>query len=87
MSMWEWQYALGFAVGLVVGCLFGAWAWWKGTEADRAQDERIAFKNGEFKGLSEGLDKGFRQAEEAQRRKDSARAHKAAKTRAERKAP
>ena len=77
MSTWEWQYALGFAVGLVVGCLFGAWAWWKGTEDDREQDKRIAYKDGEFAGQKAG----YAQAEAVQRAKDSARAVKASKTR------
>lgn len=86
MSAWEWQYALGFCVGLVVGILFGAWGWWKGTEQDRELDLLKRYEDGRFKGLSEGMDKGYLQAEEAQRQRASARAHKAARTRAERKA-
>lgn len=80
MSAWEWLATLVMvAVASFIGSAIVLF-----SERDRHQDLNIAFKNGEFEGLKAGLDRGYKQAEEAQRRKDSARAHKAALTRAQR---
>lgn len=82
MSAWEWLATLVMVA--VASFIAGGISWHRFSERDRHQDLNIAFKNGEFEGLKAGLDRGYKQAEEAQRRKDSARAHKAALTRAQR---
>lgn len=73
--------------GVLVGGLAGVLVTAVLASGARAEAVQEAYSRGRVTGLQEGLDKGYLQAEAVQRQKDSQRAHKAARTRAERKAP